>query len=144
MSLVLGDEEIPGPILSLKFPPKRDLLTPKSLELRFLVAVVQTGPRRGFFLSVENLIDKTQRIFRNWLAERAETTEEPKKGASDDVTNFLGCKADEILWIDLNKIVGLRVRVEERKGRKDLPILLHKDEDQAISYTLELQGKRLH
>ena len=111
------------------------------MQLRFLVAVVQTGPRRGFFLSVENLIDKTQRIFRSWLAERAETTEEYKPGISDSKTDELGCETDKMLWVDQNKVVGLRVRVEEKKGRRDLPILVHKDEDQAISYSLELEGK---
>lgn len=104
------------------------------MQLRFLVAVVQTGPRRGFFHSVQNLIDKTQRVFRKWLAERAETTKEHNTGASDGVTNKLGCKVAEMLWIDQNKIAGLRVRVEERKVRRDLPILLHKDEDQAVRY----------
>lgn len=102
---------------------------------------MQTGPRRGFFLSVENLVDKTQRIFRSWLAERAAATEKDQKSASPSVTSGLGCAVDEILWIDLNKVVGLRVRVEERKGRRDLPILVHKDDDQAISYSLELEGK---
>ena len=110
-------------------------------QLRFLVAVVQTGPRRGFFLSVENLIDKTQRIFRNWLAERAKATEEHKADASTRVAEELGCDADEMLWVDQNKMVGLRVRIEERKGRKDLPVLYYKDEDQAISYTLNIEGK---
>ena len=105
------------------------------------MAVVQTGPRRGFFLSVENLMDKTQRIFRKWLAERAEATETHKVGGPGDVPNKLGCEADEILWVDHNKIVGLRVRVEERKGRRELPLLLHNDDHQAISYSLELEGK---
>ena len=111
------------------------------MQLHFLIAVVQTGPRRGFFFSVENLMDKTHRIFRKWLAERAEATEEHKAGVPDSVTNELGSEADEMLWIDQKKIIGLKVRVEERKGRKHMPILLHKDEDQAISYTLELEGK---
>ena len=105
------------------------------------MAVVQTGPRRGFFLSVENLIDKTQRIFRKWLAERAEATEECKIGGPGNVPSKLGRETDEMLWVDHNKIVGLRVRVEERKGRRELPLLLHRDEDQAISYSLELEGE---
>ena len=111
------------------------------MQLRLLVAVVQTGPRRGFFLSVENLIDKTQRIFRSWLAEKAEATEEHKSGVLGSVVDKLGGEAHDMLWIDQNKIVGLRVRVKEKKGRRDLPILVHKDEDQAISYSLELEGK---
>ena len=109
-------------------------------QLHFLVAVVQTGPRPGLFLSVENLIDKTQRIFRTWLAERAEAIQNYKNCASNGVTDELGYEADRMLWIDQNKVVGLRLRVEERKGRKTLPILYRKDEDQAISYSLELEG----
>ena len=109
-------------------------------QLHFLVAVVQTGPRPGLFLSVENLIDKTQRIFRTWLAERAEAIQNYKKCASNGVTDELGYEADRMLWIDQNRVVGLRLRVEERKGRQCLPILYRKDEDQAISYSLELEG----
>lgn len=143
--------EVPGSRTSevacrVREPSERNTVTQNvSLEahelfsqLRFLVAVVQTGPRRGFFLSVENLIDKTQRVFRNWLAERAKVTVEHNTDASTCVAEELGCGAEEMLWIDQNKIVGLRVRVEERKGRKDLPILYYKDEDQAISYTLKI------
>ena len=107
------------------------------MQLRFLIAVVQTGPRRGFFHSVENLIDRTQRIFRNWLAESAESTKEHNTGASDSVIDKLGCEVSEMLWIDQNKVAGLRVRVE-RKVRRDLPILLHKDEDQAVRYALPI------
>ena len=109
-------------------------------QLHFLVAVVQTGPRPGLFLSVENLIDKTQRIFRNWLAERAEAIQNHEKCVTNGVTDELGHEADGMLWIDQNRVVGLRLRVEERKGRKKLPILYRKDEDQAISYSLELEG----
>lgn len=64
-----------------------------------------------------------------------------KAGASDSFTDELSYENDEMLWVDQKKIIGLRVRVEERKRRRDLPILVHKDEDQAISYSLELEGK---
>lgn len=107
------------------------------VQLHFLVAVVQTGPRRGFFLSLENVMDKTLRIFRKWLAERGESAKELTNGYS--AAAALGCEAEGILWVDHNKIVGLKVRVQERKWRGEAPILLHRDEDQAISYTLELE-----
>lgn len=112
------------------------------MQLHFLVAVVQTGPRPGFFLSFETLIDITQRLFRNWLAERAGDTEEHKTAALDSATDEPGYGADKVLWLDRNKIAGLKVRVNEMKGRKYVPILVYNDEDQAISYTLELEGKR--
>ena len=109
------------------------------VQLRFLVAVVQTGPRRGFFLSLENVMDKTLRIFRKWLAERGEAVKELTSGYS--AATALSCEAERMLWVDQNKMVGLKVRVQERKWRREAPILLHRDEDQAISYTLELEGK---
>ena len=112
-------------------------------QLCFLVAVAQTRSHQHFFLSVENILDKTQRIFRDWLAERAEALEEHRNNASSTITNEPDFETDDMLWIDQNKTVGLKVRVKERKGRKDLPILIHKDEDQAISYSLEIEGESL-
>ena len=97
------------------------------VQLCFLVAVVQTGPRRGLFLSLENVMDKTLRVTRSWLAERSEAAKE--------------LELEGMLWVDHKKIVGLKMRVQERKWRGEAPILLHRDEDQAISYTLELEGK---
>ena len=109
-------------------------------QLHFLVAVVQTSSHRAL-LSVENIIDKIQRLFRNWLAERAGATKARKVKASDNVTNELSTKDNEILWVDRNKIVGLKVRVEESKGRERLPVFFQDDEDQAVSYSLDLEGK---
>ena len=107
-------------------------------QLRLLASLVQVGPRRGFFISIQNIVEKkTARIFRTWLAEIAERTEHvdaansPASISPDD---------ESIVWVDHNKIAGLRVRVNERRWRRDAPILLHRDEDQAVSYSLELQG----
>ena len=109
-------------------------------QLHFLVAIVQTSSHRAL-LSVENVVDKIQRLFRDWLAARAGATEAHELKASDSVTNELDSEANEILWVDQNKIVGLKVHVKERKGRERLPVLFQDDEDQAVSYSLDLEGK---
>lgn len=107
-------------------------------QLRLLASLVQVGPRRGFFISIQNIVEKkTARIFRTWLAEKA------KRGGETDVSAGINPDDDSVVWVDQNKIAGLRVRVKERKWRRDAPILLHRDDDQAVSYSLELQGALL-
>lgn len=110
-------------------------------QLRFLASLVEIGPRRGFFISIQNIVEqKTTRVFRTWLAERANQTKDTETDLSKPSLNGILSENDSILWMDQNRIAGLKVRVHERGWRKDVPILLHRDEDQAVSYSLELQG----
>lgn len=107
-------------------------------QLRLLASLVQVGPMRGFFISIQNIVEKkTARIFRTWLAEMA------KRGEEADISAGINPDDDSVVWVDQNKIAGLRVRVKERIWRRDAPILLHRDDDQAVSYSLELQGASL-
>lgn len=41
-------------------------------------------------------------------------------------------------WADNSETVGLRLRVVERE--EDAPVLVRKDEDPAVSYTLQYEG----
>lgn len=104
-------------------------------QLSVTAALVQIGPRRGVFLSFIDVIDKkTPRVWRDWLADKAR----------DPVTERRGPRQDELapmVWADQGRTLGLKVRVKERQWRKDVPILVHKDEDQAVSYSLDLEGK---
>lgn len=110
-------------------------------QLRFLASLVEIGPRRGFFISIQNIVEqKTTRVFRTWLAERAKKTKDTETDRSMGSLNGTLNEDDSILWMDQNKVAGLKLRVQERGWRRDGPILLHRDEDQAVSYSLELQG----
>lgn len=117
-------------------------------QLCFSASLVQVGPRRGVFLSNIDIVDrKTMRIWRQWLKEMAKTAEEDLKGATEASSSNVGKSStvdggdlDQLVWVDQNKIAGLRLRIKERKWRRDTPILMHKDEDQAVSYSLELDG----
>ncbi|KAL6717199.1 hypothetical protein ACLMJK_005114 [Lecanora helva] len=119
-------------------------------QLCFSANLVQVGPRNGVFTSIVDAIEtKTIRIWKQWLAERARDAEECKTDASngtpehlpDETTKELRTNNDDIdrlIWVDQNQIAGLRLRVKERRWQRDMPVLLHKDEDQAVSYSLEL------
>ena len=120
-------------------------------QLCFSANLVQVGPRKGVFISSVDAIEtKTIRIWRQWLAERANNSKNSGTGASTQASKSPGKSdnsmrlddddLDGLIWVDLNKVAGLRLRVKERKWRRDVPILMPKDEDHAVSYFLELEG----
>lgn len=94
------------------------------------VALVEVGPRRGVFLScVDILKKKTIRIWRQWLLENS----------YDPTGKASGC----VIWADQNQNVGLKVRVREIEGKNHVPVLQPQDENQAMSYQLDLEGVSL-
>jgi len=117
-------------------------------QLCFNASLVQMGPRRGVFLSNVDVVDrKCMRIWRPWLAEMAKNTRVSGSGTGDDFLKAFdeSLKDDEhgldqTIWVDQNKMAGLRLRVKESKWRRDTPILVHQEEDDAVNYTLDLEG----
>ncbi|MCJ1478531.1 hypothetical protein MMC13_007211 [Lambiella insularis] len=125
-------------------------------QLCVVTNLVQLGPRRGVFYGFANVAEGVLRIWREWLASRAKADEtRARKSANaplDDLErsveqsnpkSLLGSinAEDEsrTLWIDSRRNVGIRVLVKERKWRREVPILLHRDEDPAVSYELEYE-----
>ena len=108
-------------------------------QLCVSVNLVQLGPRRGVFLSCIDVLKKTTpRIWRHWLAEGAESLD----GPNIEPTNLDDERQNRrIIWVDSSKNIGIRAHVRERKWRRNAPILVRRDEDEAVSYTLELEGR---
>ena len=117
-------------------------------QLCVSASLVQVGPRRGVFLSCVDVLKKTTtRMFRDWLSGKTETSNDPDLDVSEHFTNGMASKprssseqSRRLMWVDPENNVGLRVRAHERKWIRNAPILIHQDEDQAISYSLELSG----
>lgn len=107
--------------------------------------LVKVGPRRGVFLSCIDILRKTTpRIWRNWLAENADEKAESSSTSDLRPTELPDdLNGERIIWVDTNKNVGIRVRVQERGWRRHIPVLVRKDEDQAVSYSLFLEGKSI-
>ena len=100
--------------------------------------LVKIGPRRGVFLSCIDLLRKTTpRIWRTWLAEKAKIS-----STSDSALGELQNDRDRthVIWVDSQRNVGIRVRVRERRWYQGRPVLMYHDEDEAVSYSLELEG----
>jgi hypothetical protein len=121
--------------------------------------IVRSGPRNGLFRSCVELEDGVIRVWREWLgrmsgeADEASITSTPSeidlditgkgkgKGPqlSENETGGIG-EDRRILWVDAKKNVGLRLKVTEKKWRRNEPVLIHADEEDSVSYEIEYQG----
>ncbi|KAI4288684.1 MAG: hypothetical protein L6R35_002051 [Caloplaca aegaea] len=111
-------------------------------QVSITAALVQVGPRRGVFISFIDVIDKKNpRLWREWLAENAVNATNEKKIFHEKEAKDSDSESNGMIWADPGKTLGLKVRVKENKWRTDAPILLHRDEEHAISYSLELEGR---
>ncbi|KAE8443852.1 hypothetical protein EG329_001261 [Mollisiaceae sp. DMI_Dod_QoI] len=104
-------------------------------QLCTVTNVVKPGPR-GFLLGCVNISEGITRLWRHWLAEHAQTKPEHASGrASADKE-----RGGRLLWADKGQNVGLRIRVVERDDGI-APVLVRKDEDEPVSYTLQYEGR---
>lgn len=127
-------------------------------QLCVVTNLVKLGPRRGVFYSFVNVADGVVRIFRDWLAKRADETpsngpdprsgnltESGKKGfPGPDAGTHDACSEARMLWVDIRRNVGIRVRIKVRKWGRDMPLLLYRDEDPAVTYSMEYEGMSRH
>lgn len=121
--------------------------------------LVKIGPRRGVFLSVVNVEEKVMRVWREWLDARAQESREEEGRRNEGLplqqeeiaaTNLDSTaggmnvrSSPTILWTDHKRNVGLRVTVKDRNSHTtagDAPILAPADEEQPVSYSVEING----
>ncbi|KAK5625384.1 hypothetical protein RRF57_001100 [Xylaria bambusicola] len=102
-------------------------------QLCVVTNLVKVAPRRGLFLSIDNIGDSVVRVWRDWLREQAKRSATEQQQA--EATNL---DDPSILWMDASKNVGLRFRVVP-KEEGQAPLLLGRDQDPPVSYTLEYQ-----
>ena len=116
-------------------------------QLIFSASLVKLGPRKGMFLDIADVVErKTMRVFRDWLSQQNQLREgRLKRQESDlnDVDDEIDANVEdrELVWVDEEKkIARLKIEVKEMRWRKDSPILVMRDEDLAVSYSLEIKG----
>jgi hypothetical protein len=103
-------------------------------QLMSVVNVVRTGPKKDLFLSCVTVGEGLMRVWRDWLAERAA---EGREGEG----KWEGGAEKRLLWSSVDRHVGLRLRVLEREDMGRVPILVSRDEDPNVGYTLQYEGK---
>ncbi|RWQ91494.1 hypothetical protein C8Q69DRAFT_482767 [Paecilomyces variotii] len=101
-------------------------------QLCTVVNLVKVVPNSSMLLSAVTIEDGTVRVWRDWLKDQS--NHKDKLGISSNDPNNT-----RILWADTNENVGLKLRVREKRWNRFLPVLVHKDEELAVSYELEIE-----
>jgi len=106
-------------------------------------SLVRMGPH-GLLTSSVTIEEGVVRIWREWLARMVgtpNTTAAADNKGKAQVVEQQVCEDERVLWVDNAKNVGLRLKVKERKWRRDNPILVSSEEEVAVSYSIEFEGK---
>ncbi|EFY98188.2 Cyclin-like F-box [Metarhizium robertsii ARSEF 23] len=98
-------------------------------QLCAVTYVVKEASRPGFYISQVNTCDGVIRVWRPWLAEKANLNG-ADEGLHSKIVDF-----DKFLWVDVGKNVGLRFRVVLGPTER-LPLLSGPGDDSPVSYTL--------
>jgi len=111
-------------------------------QLCAVATLVRPGPRRGLFSSIQPIEEGVVRVWREWLRMMVDDgIPEVGSGAQAERQEVGSATKERILWIDLKKNVGLRLKVSQWEWRRDMPVLWKADEDDvAVSYEVEYQG----
>lgn len=118
--------------------------------------LVKIGPRHGLFTCFVDVEEGVMRVWKDWLAETAAKGRQERAAAQVETVEIIEetargkavVKEEEkfdmndprILWVSGSKNTGIRFNVEERKFRRDTPILIRSDEDMPVSYEIEYDG----
>jgi hypothetical protein len=105
-------------------------------QLQSVVNVVKVGPKKDIFLSYVTIGEGLTRIWRDWLAERAENLTAIKSPEEESDQEY----RKRLLWSSLDEHIGLRLRVILREDMR-APVLLQSDEDPNVGYPLQYEGE---
>jgi len=134
-----SDDDLVKQILSLD---AHELFT----QLCAQINLAKAGPKPGIFLSFVEVENGILRVWRDWMgrmdARRDSGIElSPNDGANQAAQEPSGTSNESILWIGPDRHVGVKLRVTRRTWKRDTPILFQSDEEIAVSYEIEYEGR---
>lgn len=103
-------------------------------QLCTMVNLVKVAPNSRKLISALNVEEGIIRVWRKWLKENAGLKQ-------NDLSHETLKDDDNILWVDNRENVGLKLRVKEKRWNRQAPILIQKDEEMAVTYEVEIEGK---
>ncbi|CRG86882.1 hypothetical protein PISL3812_03894 [Talaromyces islandicus] len=105
-------------------------------QLCTMVNLVKLAPNSTRLISAINVEEGIIRVWRHWLKEHAGR----KHG---DISQETSKDDDGVLWVDNRENVGLKLRVKEKKWNRQAPVLIHEDEEMAVTYEVEIEEIRI-
>ncbi|KAJ5154788.1 uncharacterized protein N7500_010227 [Penicillium coprophilum] len=117
-------------------------------QLCVVANLVQVKPGTSLLLSASTIEDGVIRLWREWL--RDQSDEKIKKTSEtdleDDPDEPRTSSGEDILWVDIRKTVGLKMRVRPKAWDPSFPVLIHQDDqndDSSVGFEVILQGESL-
>ncbi|KAJ9669692.1 hypothetical protein H2201_000076 [Coniosporium apollinis] len=109
------------------------------------IHLVRVGPRNGLFRCFVEVEEGVVRVWRGWLGERAcagvEEVVVGGKGKGREGAVEVRVEKEGILWVKPGENVGLRFKVREKVFRREVPVLVSVDEEVAVTYEIEYEGR---
>ncbi|OQD99318.1 hypothetical protein PENVUL_c065G02460 [Penicillium vulpinum] len=116
-------------------------------QLCVVANIVQVKPGTSLLLSASTIEDGFIRLWRDWLRNQSEGKNmTPENEWEEDPDKPRAPSDDDILWVDMNKTVGLKMRVRPKAWDPSFPVLVHQDDrnnDSWVGYEVILQGESL-
>ncbi|KAJ5319943.1 hypothetical protein PENANT_c040G00206 [Penicillium antarcticum] len=114
-------------------------------QLCVVANLVQVLPGTSLLLSALNIEDGVVRLWRDWLLRQSRKWKSAMERARDKGTEKAVIPPDdEILWVDPEETVGLKMRVRPTEWSSSQPVLVHqddRDEGSEVAYEVDLEGK---
>jgi hypothetical protein len=103
-------------------------------QLQSVVNLVQKGPTKGLFTNCISIGEGLTRVWRDWLAERAQNLVPLNEGKVEPEEEH----KKRLLWSSVKEDIGLRLRVIKTETVIE-PGMHHRDEDQDVCYTMQYE-----
>lgn len=130
-------------------------------QLQAFAYLGKREPTRGLLQSIQGVSEGTIRIWREWLSKQCESKRwsdgetiaihhdapaspiDKGKGRADSgIAPFDPTQDSSILWLNTrDNNLGIRLKVRERKWRRNAPVLFKSDIEVPVSYVVEFDGK---
>ncbi|OQE38276.1 hypothetical protein PENCOP_c008G00428 [Penicillium coprophilum] len=113
-------------------------------QLCVVANLVQVKPGTSLLLSASTIEDGVIRLWREWLCDQSdEKIKETSETDMEDSPDEPRTSSDEdILWVDIRKTVGLKMRVRPKAWDPSFPVLIHQDDrndDSSVGFEVILQ-----
>jgi hypothetical protein len=115
-------------------------------QLCVVASLVQVRPGTSLLLSASTIEDGFIRLWRDWLYRQSRKSKQASEIAREEGSEEIQMPSDsdDMLWVDVGKTVGLKLRVRPKSWNPSFPILIHQDDrdDNAwVGYEVFLEGE---
>jgi hypothetical protein len=114
-------------------------------QLCVVANLVQVLPGTSLLLSALTIEDGVVRLWRDWLLRQSRKWRAAMERAREEGNEkSVNLPDDEILWVDTDETVGLKLRVRPKEWNPSLPVLVHqddRDEGSDVAYEVDLEGQ---